>query len=571
MLLLGVVLAAAVVVSLIFAHLRQSLILGYFLCGIVLGNSAMIERLGFSQAEHLLSVLADVGVLLLMFTLGIEFSIKELRKLRRMAFLGGGMQMAGTLLLASGCFVVFGAVAWSVAGLFGFILALSSTALALRLFQDSGQGTGPGARLALGVALFQDLAVIVMILLLPALFGSGGSGGAVGVALLGALLRSAVFLLAAWLAAQYAVPGLLRLVTATRSRELFTLTVTGLCAGLAAAGWAMGLSLPLGAFVAGVVVSESVYSHRILADVIPFKDLFLAIFFIAVGSLIDLGLFAEHWVFYVLVALLVFLAKTGIAFFAGRFLGCPVRASLQAAVALGSLGEFSLVLASRAVELGLLDRMEEQFLLITTALTMTMAPLAFRGSGRLGRWMEQWPVFRKHVRAQVGDVRSGVEAMDGHAIICGYGPVGRRLDEALRRCGVETLVVELNVATVEKLKKDGRAVLFADAAQAETLPLAGVERAALLAVTFPQLNAARGVVAQARSLRPELPVFCRAKFDQEVEVLRRIGVEHVVQDELECSVGLVRRAMQQLDRDAEEIDKAEQQIRFCSGSDEDCA
>jgi monovalent cation:H+ antiporter-2, CPA2 family len=438
-------------------------------------------------------------------------------------------------------------------------VALSSTALALKLFQESGHASGPGARLALGVALFQDVAVVLMLLLLPALFGRGDEP--VAAALGGALWRGLLFCGGAVLVTRYLIPPLLRVVSQTRSRELFTLTVVGLCAGLAATAWAMGLSLALCAFFAGLVVSESVYSHRILADVLPFKDLFLALFFISVGLLIDLRVFLADWWLFLLAAAGIYAGKALLAFLAGRAVAYPVRACVQAGFALGSVGEFSLVLASKALAMGVISPAEQQFFLIITALTMAAAPLAIRFCGPVSRFLEGLPVFTHHVRADLGSNRMGIAAMENHAIICGYGPVGQRLNEALKRCDVPTVVVELNVDTVRQLKTAGQPVLFADAAQSETLPLAGLERAALLAVTFPHFEATRAIAAQARQLNPELPLFCRVKFDREVAGLERLGVECIVQDELECAVGLVHKALQLYDRGEDEILAEEALIR----------
>jgi len=358
---------------------------------------------------------------------------------------------------------------------------------------------------------------------------------------------------------------LLALVTATRSRDLFTLTVVGLCAGIASGAYVMGLSLALGAFVAGLVVSESVYSHRILADVLPFRDLFLALFFISIGLLIRVEAFLAHWWTYLLLAAFVYAGKVVVVFLAGRTVGSPVRACVQAALALGSIGEFSLVLLSKGVRIGVLDSGHQQLFLILTVLTMALTPVSMRFCVPLSRWLESLPLFKRHVRAEAGVSQTGIGALNGHAIICGYGPVGRRLDQALQRCGLPTVVVELNVDTVRELKALKRLVLFADAAQTQTLSLAGIERAALVAVTFPHFEATRAVMAHARNLNPGVSLFSRVKFDREVEALNRIGVDTIVQDELESSVSMVRQALRFFERPVEEIDAEEQVIRFRAG------
>ena len=560
--LLGLVLAAAVVVSLVFARLRQSLVLGYFLCGIVLGNSKLLDRLPLGETERLIAVLADSGVILLMFTLGIEFSISQLKKLRQVALVGGSVQMSGTFALALLGVVGLGGMAWSGASLTALMIALSSTALALKLFQESGNANGPGARLALGIALFQDIAVIAFLLVMPVLYSPDASN--IGPELAAAMARGIIFLMLAWVVTRFVIPPLLGTVSATRSRELFTLTVVALCAGIASAGWGLGLSLALGAFVAGLVVSESVYSHRILADVLPFKDLFLAVFFISVGLMIELPVFFDRWWFFLLLASGVFVSKALIVFFAGRAVNYPVRACVQAGLALGSVGEFSLVLLNKSVGMGLFDPNQQQLLLIVTALTMAMAPMSMHWCGPLSRRLEALRWFKHHVRADKAH-SSRLGELENHAIICGYGPVGRRLDEALQRMGIQTLVVELNVDTVRELKALKRPVLFADAAQSETLPLSGIDRASLLAITFPHFEAARSIVAHARSLNPVISVICRARFDEDVAAMRTVGVDHVVQDELESAVGVVSRALVHYNASEETIREEEELLRYRGG------
>ena len=224
--LLGLVLAAAVVVSLVFARFRQSLVLGYFLCGIVLGNSNLLDHLPLGETDRLITVLADTGVILLMFTLGIEFSISQLKKLRQVALIGGSVQMTGTFGLAALGLVGLGGMAWAGASLIALMIALSSTALALKLFQESGHANGPGARLALGIALFQDIAVIAFLLVLPVLYDP--RGGSIGPELAAALARGIIFLMLAWVITRFVIPPLLGTVSATRSRELYTLTVIAL-------------------------------------------------------------------------------------------------------------------------------------------------------------------------------------------------------------------------------------------------------------------------------------------------------------------------------------------------------
>ena len=436
----------------------------------------------------------------------------------------------------------------------GMAVALSSTAVSMMSFQDMGQQGNPGARASLGIALFQDILVIVFFLVMPALYGQGE--GAVAGQIGTALLKGGLFLAGAWLLGRYGLTPLLHAVARTRSRELFTLTVIGLCAGVAFAGGALNLSLALGAFAAGLVVSESIYSHRILSDILPFKDLFLAIFFISVGLLIDLSAIASDWGRILLGSLIILVLKSGILFAVLKWIKLPSRPALLAAGSLASTGEFSLVLIGKAGGYRPFDAGIEQMLLVCTAVTMAVVPSLMRSAGPFGKWLERKGIFA--VRKLTPESMTPAKAIKGitdHAIICGYGPVGRALNEALKRCGVDTLVMELNSDTVRKLKRDGQPVLFADATHSEALDLAGIQRARLVAFTFPSVTATCIAVPLVRERNSGIFIFGRAKFPAEVKLLRTLGVQ-VIHDERESAVAMVRAAISSYERadiDPEEV------------------
>lgn len=538
--LLALVLVCAVLVSLIFSHFKQSLLVAYLLTGVLISNMG-----GMSADNPVIENLAEIGVILLMFTLGIEFSLTELRHMWRTALVSGGLQVAITGILA-------GAIAW----LFKFdpvdclvlaiAIALSSTAVAMKSFQDMGQQTNPGARSSLGILLFQDILVILVFLLLPALYGSGNSS--IGADLGMALLKGVGFLVGAFLLGKYGLTPLLHAVARTRSRELFTLTVIGICAGIAYAGGALELSLALGAFAAGLVVSESIYSHRILSDILPFKDLFLAIFFVSVGLMIDVSKIIEFWPQVLIGSVVLLVCKWLIAMGVLKLMKLPSRSAVLAACSLCSTGEFSLVLMSQAGVYKAFDPTVEQILLVCTALTMAAVPTFMRGATGFAKKLENIGVLKAHQHCpEALDLKETVKEISDHAIICGYGPVGKALNEGLKSSGVETLVMEMNANTVMELKKQGQAVIFADATHPEALDLAGVSRARLMAFTFPAIDATCAAVPLARERNPGIVIFARAKFGDEAERLRGLGVQ-AIHDERESAVALVRSALTSYDR-----------------------
>ncbi len=532
--LLGMVLGSVVVVSLLLVKAKQSLLVGYFLCGVVLANTGATDWLGDAPDEAI-SMLAELGVVLLMFTLGIEFSLRELMHLKKVVIGGGGAQMMVTTLIAM---VVGWVLGLTGAGLLvvGFAMALSSTAVSIKSFQDMGQPDSPGARMALGVAIFQDLAVIFFMVVLPSLIGddAGGMGP-----VFFALGKGVLFLGLCWVLSIYVVPHLLHAVATSRSRELFTVTVVGLCAVIAwGANW-FGLSLALGAFAGGLVVSESIYSHKVLADVLPFKDLFLTVFFVSVGLLIDLEKVWESWWAIGLGVVVIITVKGLIVSFIAHRMGLRLRQALIAGAALSSSGEFSLVLLSRASDLGGIAPEVEQVLLACTAISMALVPTLMRVGSPLAKRLEKWPVFQ--AREKNDELRDGAQVgvLRDHVVICGYGPVGRALHEAMDRLSVPVVVIEMNATTVRDLHKRGVRVLFADATNQQTMGLARVAEARAIAFTFPEPQLAIEGVRAARSLNPGIVTYARAKFSNGVELLKKEGVHHIFHDEVTSGQAMV--------------------------------
>jgi len=540
---LSLMLLLAVLVSLVLAKLKQNFLIGYLLCGLLIANTGLLGVIGGhgSEMDGVITHLAELGVILLMFTLGIEFSLDELKHLWRVSLFGGGMQV-GTISLVGGTIIwLSGKYPGAEIVVLAVSVALSSTAVSMKSFQDMGQPNNPSARTALAIALFDDIVVILFLLILPAIYGHSEGSVAGGIGL--AIFKGLLFLGGALLLGRYGITPLLHAVARTRSRELFTLAVVALCAGVAVLGAVLGLSPALGAFAAGLVVSESIYRHRIMADIMPFKDLFLAIFFISVGLQIDLGIVVSDWVRILGFSVLILIVKGTVAFNVARIFNLPLRPALLTGAALASSGEFSLVLLAKAADYRPEDPATQQLLLSCAALTMATVPLLMRGSNPLGIFLEKRGIFVPK-KKPVSETRSGshtIKELSDHAVICGYGPVGRAMNEALKRSGVETLVLELNSDTVRALKAAGQRVLFADASHPEALELAGIGRARLVAFTFPSVELTRAAVPLVREHNPSIVILGRVKFASEIEQLRDLDIE-VIHDEKESSVAMIHAA-----------------------------
>ena len=554
LLMLTIVLLLAVGTSLLLGKLKLPPLPGYFLCGVLLAVSGLVDLRAGSRAAELLSQMGNVGIVLLMFTIGVELSLHELMQLRRTGLVAGLAQLGLTTTAAA---LVLGWLGMSGAplALTAFLAALSSTAVGLKLFADFGLGNHPGARMTLGVALLQDIAVILLLVLLP---GITSGLDLRETAKLTAVLtvKGLIFLTVAALLSRYGIPQLLKLVSHSRSRELFTLFVLALCAGIASLGGLLGLNSALGAFAAGLAVSGSVYSHRIMADAMTFRDFFLTIFFVSAGAFVDVPFFLAHWRMLLAGAVGILVIKAAVLTVAGRWGGVPLRGALLSGIALSGVGEFAVVVANKAAASGLLPPMVVQTLLIEVVLTLGLSPLIMRLVIPLTR---RWETGRgaKAPKPEGGQqFGKRMREMRNHAILCGYGTVGRMVHEALDRLNIPVVIVELNAQTARRLIKEGHAVLFADISQADTLDLAGVERARVIVITFPHAELARTAITIAKERNPNIATLCRARFPSEVEALRAVEPEGIVHDEREAGLEMLRLCLTAYDRDESEIELA---------------
>jgi CPA2 family monovalent cation:H+ antiporter-2 len=542
--LLAIMLVGVVLVSLLLLRLQQSLLAGYFICGVLIANSGILEWLGGGRLHDGVAQMSEFGVMLLMFTLGLEFSLSELKYLRKQAFGGGALQMGLCGGLAGLAGWAFAGLTWQAAVVLGVVLAMSSTAVSVKTYQDLNQSTSPGARFALAVAIFQDLFIIGFFLVVPLVLPTGEETGAISDRVVNLLGRGILFVVLASVSAKWLIPWLLSAVTRTRNRELFTLTVVGSCMGLAFLGGSLELGLALGAFVAGLAVSESIYKHRILADVMPIKDLFLTLFFVSVGLMVDVKLALILWKPILGLTLVVMLTKGLIITWIARRLALPTKQAIAAGIGLCSAGEFSLVLLQKAAPVAIWSADTQQILLSAVAVSMGLLPALMRLAEPLHSRMEKWGWTRRSVPIDESlTPRTRTKAIADHAIICGFGPVGQALNTALHDHGVPTLIIELNADTVKELQRAKQPVLFADASHEETWELARLGTAKMVAFTFPAAPVTVHAMEMVRLARPDVPILARARFASDVERLKRLGVTEVINDEIEASRSVVERAL----------------------------
>ncbi|HSJ04907.1 MAG TPA: cation:proton antiporter [Verrucomicrobium sp.] len=542
LIILSILLTSLVLVSLALVRFQQSLLVGYFLCGIAVANSGLLSSAG-TGFHHSMEGFAEVGVVLLMFTIGIEFSLAELRHLRHTAFVGGGIQCGLTTLLAFGLFKFCGfSVVQSLVA--AVAISVSSTAVSMKTFQSLGIPAGPSSRSTLGIALFQDLLVIFFLVILPALSKSAEGGEShLWSSLAGTVGNGAIFAVAVWLLGRYVVPRVMLAVSNARSRELFTLMVVALCAGVTCLAAALGLSPALGAFVAGLVASGSIYSHRVMTDILPFKDLFLTLFFVSIGLTIDVGILSQHLPSVLAFTTALILVKALIVGLACRALHLSWRASLMTMAALASAGEFSLILMTRSSTMMPWDKVFVQVFNTAGAISMAVVPAMMRAVPAFADWLEKKGYIKaKKAVGEPEDYKQKIKSLRGHAVLCGYGHVGAALHKALAKYGIEVLVIELNVNTVRALKKQGISVLYADAAQRETWELARLHDASLVAFTFPDSRIAFEAIHLVKDINADVPILARSRFASDRSRLMDRGATAVVQDESEAATSMLRHA-----------------------------
>lgn len=517
------------------AHrLGQPVILGYLLAGVAIGPFTP----GPTANPHSVQVLAEIGVAFLMFALGAEVSLAELRRIGRVATLGGGLQIVCTMGLGPLVAPLLGLT--FLQGVFlGALLALSSTVVALKVLLERGEMGALHGRVALGILIAQDLAVVPMVVVLPSIV-SGSEGLLAELAM--AALKAGGVLLGVYVIGIRLVPFALGRAAIARTRELFLLGVVALALGTAVLTQFAGLSLAFGAFLAGLVVAESEFRRQVVAEVLPLRDLFASLFFVSVGMLIDpRALLSEAGLIAGLSAVVV-VGKIGIVAAIVLLLGMPARVAVLAGLSLAQIGEFSFVLGGVGVEKGAIPASVFDLILATSLVTIVLTPSLIRLGPFLLRLLQRLPLIHG-LFVEPAESIAAVQGMAHHAVICGYGRVARELAQALAARGIRYAVIEYNPEIARGLRDQGVPVIYGDAANPAVLEHAHLEGARLLAILMPDTTAAELATRHARSLNPRLDIVARSGGVGDLDRLRQAGATEVVQPEFEAGQEVIRLAM----------------------------
>jgi len=528
-----ILLASAVCVVIVFRSLRLPPLLGYLLVGVAVGPYALDWIPDTQEGQHL----AEFGIVFLMFTIGLEFSLRKLFQLRRAVFGLGFLQVLLTLLaaLAAGEFLD---ASWQAALAVGGALAMSSTAIVVRMLAERMQLDTAHGRDIVGVLLFQDLAVVPLLIVIPAIAHGGGDLPRV---LLIALVKAAVVLLLLLFLGQRLMRGWFHIVASRRSHELFILNVLLVTLGLAWITERAGLPLALGAFLAGMLIAETEFRHRVEEDIKPFRDVLVGLFFVTIGMKVDLLVVAEYFplvlAFTVVPATFKFLVVAGLA----RMFRATPGAALRTGLALSQAGEFGLVLVVQARAVSLLGTDTAQVVVAAVLLSMLLAPLVIQASDALVlRWSSsEWML--KSVELHRVAVQS--LATERHVIVCGYGRTGQRLAHLLEEEGIAFIALDLDPERVRHAAAAGERAVYGDASRRETLIAAGVSRASALVVTFSDTPLAVKILHHVHELNPALPVIVRTLDDADMEKLISAGAAEVVPETFESSLMLASHAL----------------------------
>ncbi|QSZ67595.1 potassium transporter KefB [Methanofollis aquaemaris] len=549
-----VIFALSIAILFLCSRLKIPGIVGFLITGMVAGPHA----LGLIDDPQSVQNLAEIGVVLLLFTIGMEFSFQHLLRIRRAVLVGGTLQVVLTVLAVAAAGLFFG-LAPGHAIFFGFLLSLSSTAIVLSLLQERSEVESPHGRTALGILIFQDLVIIPMMLLVPFLAGEGGepSSGAVM-----AFLVTSVGLIAyVVVSAKWLVPKLLFHAARLRSREIFLLSIIVVCLFTAWLTQSAGLSLSLGAFLAGLIISESEYAHEALGTVLPFKDVFTSFFFVSVGMLLDLGFVVAHPWTVLLLALAVILGKSVVAGTVTSLIGSSLRTSVLTGTALSQIGEFSFILSVVGIEYGLLSAGAEQVFLAVAVVTMIATPFTVGLSPTLADRAGRLPLPERVRSGNIREAPPDEPVLRDHIVIVGFGLSGRHVARAARAAEIPYVVIEMNPETVREERERGEAIYYGDAARTAVLDHVGVDRAKALVVVISDPSATGRVVATARRANPHLRIIARTRYMSEMEELFRLGADEVIPAEFETSVEIFTRILTTYLVPREEIERFTTEVR----------
>jgi CPA2 family monovalent cation:H+ antiporter-2 len=541
-----IVLVTAIAGGMLARWLRLPIILGYLAGGIAVGPFG----LGLVHETESISSLAEIGVVLLLFAIGLEFSLKELLKMGKIAILGG---IAQVLITAAAGFGLGRIVGLSTTGaiFFGFIVALSSTMVVLKLLMERGELDTVHGRIMLGILLVQDLSVVPIMVIMSAL---GGEVGELWTSLGIAIAKAVGFIAVMLVLGYWGMPWFLKRVAGQRTRELFLLTIIVLCLAAAFGTYYFGLSAAFGAFAAGLLISQSGFARQAFADILPLRDTFGALFFVSLGMLANLHFIGENIGTIVVVVVVIILGKFVICSAITRIFGYGHKTVLMVGTGLIQIGEFSFIIAMMGVDLGILSERLYSLTVAAAIITMLLTPFAMSLNSFIYRRMSQQAWFARHLMGRVDpDMQVQALELSRHAVICGYGAVGKRIAEVLEKQKFSYLVIDLDPTVISQLRAQGIPCIYGDASNSEILAHTSLDKARVLICTIPDYVAEELTARNALRVNPKLDIVARVHRDSDVELLKGVGVNEIVLPFFEGSLEMIRHTLHRFGMSSTEI------------------
>jgi monovalent cation:H+ antiporter-2, CPA2 family len=548
-----VLLLVSIPIAFVCHRLRLPVMVGFMITGVLIGPSA----LGLIKDLDVIEKLAEIGIALLLFTIGLEFSLRRLMEMKRLVLGGGGLQVVLTILIAMAV-EMLRSKPMNQALFFGFLVALSSTALVLKSYADRMEIDTLYGRASVGILLFQDLCIVPMMLLVPILSGRDGSSVA-NIAL--AIGKSAAVIGGIVFTARKIVPLLLYHVARLRSSEVFIIFVVLVSLGTAWLTSRFGLSMALGAFIAGLVLSESEYSHQIVSDILPFRDVFNSIFFISIGMLLSVSSLTQNFPAVMIWLAAIIVVKAAIVAAVARLLRYSLRVSITIGIGLAQVGEFSFILAKVGGAQNLLSQPDYQLFFAASILSMIATPFLINVAPRIGLSLDSLLGKGAPQSREGREERASERGPDRHVIVVGYGVNGRNVSKVLHRLGIPYQVLELNAETVRAAAAQGVPIQYGDAGRRQVLQHVGVERAAIIVLAISDALATRRAVALAHELNPDLHIIVRTRYMSEVGELLGLGASEVIPEEFETSVEIFSRVLKQYGVSRQVIEQEVEEVR----------
>lgn len=544
-----IIFSVSLVVVYLFNRLKVPAIVGFLFSGILIGPSIA----GLISDPHQIEILGEIGVILLLFSIGVEFSISKLIELRKTIILGGGTQVITTIAITIGLMLLLEQQIEN-AVFFGFLVALSSTAIVLNLLSSSGAINTKYGQMSLGILIFQDIIIVVMMLLTPMIAGQGGD---LSTELLNLFLKISGLLIIVFIAGKWLFPYIMIQVARTRIRELFLLSILTIVSLIVLLTHMAGISLALGAFIAGLIVSESDYNHHALASVIPFKDIFSSLFFVSVGMMLDVTFLFSNF-FMVLIVIIVLMS---VKFITGSLAALVLRHKLATIITTGftviQIGEFSFILSTVGMQYGLIDGNLYQIFLSAAVITMTLTPFLIMLGPKVATKISNY----KNRSIPVDLDPDVIDTLNNHLVIIGFGLNGRNLALAARQAKIPYIIIEMNPDTVRAEKAKGEPIFYGDAQSEEVLQHAKINKASIAVVAIFDSSAIRNIARTIKHLNEKIYLIVRTRFVSDVNELYKIGSDEVIPEEYETAIVIFKKVLDKLGIDDDNIQDFVTEIR----------